>query len=233
MWEASLLPASVSAIKPASFTRMDDDKLNLTGLLNVLDGVVDTPGRIVIMTTNHPEVLDPALIRPGRIDKKLELGYMLVNDVIGMLEHYYQTGLSDVEKQRVRLAVNGEDGKSKQPLELIPAQVEQLAMEEETVSAMLYWLESKRKEEELASSCSITEELSSTATVVATKAFSWIPQSDRPSALEIVYRSHRWLCLIKDDLRRLASCFHVVTKPTLSTLVVNKIIRCQLHNYYQ
>ena len=28
------------------------------------------------MTTNHPEILDPALIRPGRIDQKLLLGYM-------------------------------------------------------------------------------------------------------------------------------------------------------------
>lgn len=46
------------------------------GLLNVLDGVVDTPGRIVVMTTNVIDVLDDALIRPGRIDKKILLGYM-------------------------------------------------------------------------------------------------------------------------------------------------------------
>jgi ATP-dependent 26S proteasome regulatory subunit len=26
---------------------------------------------MLVMTTNHPEILDPALIRPGRIDKKL------------------------------------------------------------------------------------------------------------------------------------------------------------------
>ena len=39
-----------------------DDALNLAGLLNVLDGVVDTPGRIVVMTSNHPEKLDPALV---------------------------------------------------------------------------------------------------------------------------------------------------------------------------
>ena len=39
------------------------DELDLSGLLNVLDGVVDCPGRIVVMTTNHPEKLDPALIR--------------------------------------------------------------------------------------------------------------------------------------------------------------------------
>lgn len=46
------------------------------GLLNVLDGVVDSPGRIVIMTTNHPDALDAALIRPGRIDKKIHLDFM-------------------------------------------------------------------------------------------------------------------------------------------------------------
>ncbi|GLE11334.1 hypothetical protein PINS_up023714 [Pythium insidiosum] len=42
---------------------MEDEKknakLNLAGLLNVLDGVIDCPGRIIIMTTNHPEKLDP------------------------------------------------------------------------------------------------------------------------------------------------------------------------------
>ncbi len=49
------------------------DELNLAGLLNVLDGVVDAPGRLVVMTTNHPEKLDPALIRPGRINKKVRV----------------------------------------------------------------------------------------------------------------------------------------------------------------
>lgn len=46
------------------------------GLLNVLDGVVDTPGRIVVLTTNVVDILDPALIRPGRVDKTILLGYM-------------------------------------------------------------------------------------------------------------------------------------------------------------
>ena len=36
-------------------------QLNLSGLLNVLDGVVDSPERILVMTTNHPEKLDPAV----------------------------------------------------------------------------------------------------------------------------------------------------------------------------
>ena len=45
-------------------------KLTLSGLLNAIDGVFSADGRILIMTTNHPEVLDEALIRPGRIDCK-------------------------------------------------------------------------------------------------------------------------------------------------------------------
>ncbi len=46
----------------------------LSGLLNVLDGVGSQEGRIVIMTTNKPERLDSALVRPGRVDMKVFLG---------------------------------------------------------------------------------------------------------------------------------------------------------------
>lgn len=45
--------------------------------INVTPGVVDTPNRLIIMTTNHPEKLDPALIRPGRINKKVCLGFLI------------------------------------------------------------------------------------------------------------------------------------------------------------
>ncbi|KAI1308311.1 P-loop containing nucleoside triphosphate hydrolase protein [Xylaria venustula] len=46
----------------------------LSGLLNVLDGVGSAEGRIIIMTTNKPERLDSALVRPGRVDMKVMLG---------------------------------------------------------------------------------------------------------------------------------------------------------------
>ena len=45
--------------------------VTLSGLLNVLDGVSSQEGRVLIMTTNHIEHLDEALIRPGRADKKV------------------------------------------------------------------------------------------------------------------------------------------------------------------
>ena len=49
--------------------------LSLSELLNVLDGVTSQEGRVLIMTTNIPEALDPALIRPGRIDMSVHFGF--------------------------------------------------------------------------------------------------------------------------------------------------------------
>jgi chaperone BCS1 len=48
--------------------------VTFSGLLNAIDGVAAQEGRALIMTTNHPERLDPALIRPGRADMHVELG---------------------------------------------------------------------------------------------------------------------------------------------------------------
>lgn len=49
------------------------DGLTLAGLLNALDGVATPHGLVTIITTNHPEKLDEALIRAGRIDHTIEL----------------------------------------------------------------------------------------------------------------------------------------------------------------
>ena len=48
--------------------------VTLSGLLNVLDGFHAPENVVFVMTTNHMEVLDPALLRPGRIDYRLFLG---------------------------------------------------------------------------------------------------------------------------------------------------------------
>ena len=47
--------------------------LTFSGVLNALDGPTAADGRLMLLTTNHPEVLDPALMRPGRIDRKFEM----------------------------------------------------------------------------------------------------------------------------------------------------------------
>jgi SpoVK/Ycf46/Vps4 family AAA+-type ATPase len=128
----------------SSFLKKNPDALSLSGLLNVLDGVVDSPGRLVIMTTNHPEMLDPALIRPGRVDKKLLLGYMAAADIVCMLEHYFQTTLTGCQVARVEEIVHGKSlaGTAKSPiLKLTPAHVEQLAAEHDGLSDMIAAME--------------------------------------------------------------------------------------------
>jgi len=46
-------------------------RITLSTLLNVIDGTAAKEGRILVMTTNTPEALDKALIRPGRVDKQI------------------------------------------------------------------------------------------------------------------------------------------------------------------
>lgn len=50
----------------------DVNTLTLSGLLNALDGVAASEGRLLFATTNHLERLDPALCRPGRMDVWIE-----------------------------------------------------------------------------------------------------------------------------------------------------------------
>jgi hypothetical protein len=50
-------------------------RVTLGGLLNVIDGASALENRLLIMTTNHPEKLDPALTRAGRCDSKFLIGY--------------------------------------------------------------------------------------------------------------------------------------------------------------
>lgn len=49
--------------------------ISLSGLLNAIDGVATHEGRILIMTTNHPEKLDHALIRSGRVDMQVHFTF--------------------------------------------------------------------------------------------------------------------------------------------------------------
>lgn len=61
----------------ALFGRRDQgnerNRISFSGLLNALDGVGAQQGRPLFMTSNHADQLDPALIRPGRIDLRLTL----------------------------------------------------------------------------------------------------------------------------------------------------------------
>lgn len=66
--------------------------VTMSTLLNILDGVNAAEGRIVIMTTNHPEKLDPALIRPGRVDVIYHIGNATVSQIERLYKRFYPEG---------------------------------------------------------------------------------------------------------------------------------------------
>jgi chaperone BCS1 len=66
-----------------------EETLTFSGVLNALDGVGGKDGRIVIMTTNHIERLDPALVRPGRIDVKTLIGNATPEQARRLFERFY------------------------------------------------------------------------------------------------------------------------------------------------
>ena len=49
---------------------------SISEILNAIDGMFSSHGRILIATTNHPDKLDQALMREGRFDIKIEIGYV-------------------------------------------------------------------------------------------------------------------------------------------------------------
>jgi len=72
---------SVAAIHP--------DPVTLAHMLNLLDGLIECPGQRRFFTTNRKHKLDPALIRAGRIDADIELGYAKRQIIADMYQRFY------------------------------------------------------------------------------------------------------------------------------------------------
>ena len=73
--------------------------VTLSGLLNVLDGFHAPENVIFIITTNHAEALDPALLRPGRIDYKLFLGDVAESQKAALYRKFFPL-TSDMEAEQ-------------------------------------------------------------------------------------------------------------------------------------
>jgi mitochondrial chaperone BCS1 len=76
-------------------------ELSFSALLNTLDGAGAVEGSITILTTNHREQLDPALIRPGRCDREFELGYLTAASCAKMFGCFFPNSelAADVSQQ--------------------------------------------------------------------------------------------------------------------------------------
>jgi chaperone BCS1 len=72
-----------------------DDELTLSCLLNLLQGSLTLDNMVFVATTNHISHLDPALIRDGRFDVKIELGTCDKDMLQSMFQKFFNRKLSD------------------------------------------------------------------------------------------------------------------------------------------
>ena len=90
----------------ATVTTSGADGITLSGLLNAIDGVSSQEGRILIMTSNDPDSLDDALVRPGRVDRTVFFNYASKQHVKEVFLSMYSKGIQregDIQKQSEKL----------------------------------------------------------------------------------------------------------------------------------
>jgi hypothetical protein len=98
--EKSEIKVKTPAVVPVSQNPardLNDERINLSFLLNLFDGVLETPGRILIISSNYPERIDKALIRPGRIDLNIKFGYCSKETIREMVEKIYDISKEDLD----------------------------------------------------------------------------------------------------------------------------------------
>ncbi|KAJ3114601.1 hypothetical protein HK100_001614 [Physocladia obscura] len=67
--------------------------VTLSGLLNSLDGIIAQEGHIVFLTTNHLSTLPPALLRPGRVDRRFLFPHATAQVTAHLFERFYEQDL--------------------------------------------------------------------------------------------------------------------------------------------
>lgn len=102
-----------------------EDSLNLSCFLNILDGIIELHGIMIIMTTNYPERIDEALIRPGRFDFKYEFKKSTKSIIKEMIQFKYE--LSDKEMLKYNDFLNIKD------YVLSPAEIQSICFKNEDI----------------------------------------------------------------------------------------------------
>lgn len=65
------------------------NQVTFSGFLNAIDGALTQHGQLVVMTTNHIETLDPALLRPGRIDVQAEISHATREQAVELYRRFF------------------------------------------------------------------------------------------------------------------------------------------------
>jgi SpoVK/Ycf46/Vps4 family AAA+-type ATPase len=86
---------------PKSYGSSLKDPLNLSKFLNILDGIPERTGQILIFNTNYPDKLDEALLRPGRVDCLIHFQKLNTENIIKMVNNYFADEKNKKTKQQI------------------------------------------------------------------------------------------------------------------------------------
>jgi chaperone BCS1 len=92
-----LLLEDVDAAFGAARDAQHGGGLTFSGVLNALDGVAAQEGRLLFLTTNHPERLDAALVRPGRVDRRIAFALCGTEHVERFVRQFYAGAVDDAQ----------------------------------------------------------------------------------------------------------------------------------------
>lgn len=101
------------------------NKNSLSKILNIFDGLVESPGRITIFTTNKLDVLDKALIRPGRVDIKINFTKCSKDMAVDIINNFYKSEIDHSQIDKFK------------EYSLSPAELIQKCFENDTVDILL------------------------------------------------------------------------------------------------
>lgn len=103
---------AIGKSREGSFSSNDEREQALNQLLTEMDGFDSKKGIVVLAATNRPEVLDPALLRPGRFDRRIPVELPDLNGRIAVLKvHSRNIKMSDdVDFKKIGLLTAGASG---------------------------------------------------------------------------------------------------------------------------
>ena len=88
--KAIMMAISTATDYPTVLNKKSGREITLSYLLNIMDGISNADGRIFIASTNHVDKIDPAALRPGRIDIRIDFKRASISIVREIISHWYK-----------------------------------------------------------------------------------------------------------------------------------------------
>ena len=100
-------PAKGKQHGPQASMMRQKSVINDADILTIMDGLVETSGRIIICTANDPSKISEPFKRPGRLDEHIEFTKCTRSMIIQLLELFYSTKLSEEQTAKINNIENG------------------------------------------------------------------------------------------------------------------------------